>query len=95
MVADRPGVGQNLWDQPYGFGSAYRVNVLTGSNFALDPVFAGGAVQSYLANATGPLAAPASFLAYERISDAAPELLQQCTIQSIHEEFPDDWPEME
>ncbi|KAI6912136.1 GMC oxidoreductase [Hortaea werneckii] len=95
VVSDLAGVGQNLWDQPFGFGISYRVNVLTGSNFALDPVFAANAVASYLANATGPLAAPASFLAYERISDAAPELLSDSTIEAIRDCFPADWPEVE
>lgn len=95
VIADRPGVGQNLWDQPYGFGISYRVNVFTGSNFALSAAYSAAAAESFVVNATGPLAAPASFLAYERISQAAPELLQNCTIEAIQENFPDDWPEIE
>jgi choline dehydrogenase len=95
VLADRPGVGQNLWDQPYGFGPSYRVNFLTGSEFALNPGYAAAAAASFVANGTGPLASPPSFLAFERLVEDAPSLLKNSTIQAIKANFPSDWPDIE
>ncbi|CZT20770.1 related to choline dehydrogenase [Ramularia collo-cygni] len=93
VVADLPGVGQDLWDQPL-WGISYRVNVLTGSESVNNPAYAAMAVELFIANGTGPLASPPSLLAFERLSDSAPELLQNSTLQAL-EDFPSDWPQIE
>ncbi|KAF2767043.1 putative GMC oxidoreductase [Teratosphaeria nubilosa] len=95
VVADRPGVGQNLQDQPFGFGPSYRVNFITGSSYAINPAFAAAADASYLTDATGPLASPASFLAFEKLRSSRPDLLKNATIQALDDAFPDDWPDIE
>ena len=89
-----PGVGQNLWDQPF-FGISYRVNVETGSRLANDPIYAAKAAEQFKNNATGPLTGPPSLLAFERISRSSPALLPNRTISALREGFPEDWPEAE
>jgi choline dehydrogenase len=93
VVADVPGVGQNLQDQPL-IGVAYRVNVPTSSKMVNDPQYAADAATSYLANGTGPLAGPPGLLAFERISDTQPDLLSNETLSAL-EQYPSDWPQLE
>lgn len=93
LVMDLPGVGQNLWDQPL-WGISYRVNVPTGSEMVNNPAYAAMAAESYIANGTGPLASPPSLLAFERLSESAPGLLQNSTLEAL-KKFPSDWPQVE
>jgi choline dehydrogenase len=93
VVADLPGVGQNLQDQPL-IGVAYRVNVPTSSKLVNDPEYAAEAATSYLANGTGPLAGPPGLLAFERISDTQPDLLSNETLSAL-KQYPNDWPQLE
>ena len=53
IVADRPGVGQNMWDHVLG-GPSYRVNVVTTSSLS-NPDFATTAVKQYNEQAMGIL----------------------------------------
>lgn len=53
VLADRPGVGQNMWDHPF-FGPAYDVREVTHSNLA-DPAYAAQATQDYITSRTGIL----------------------------------------
>ncbi|KAL2034586.1 hypothetical protein VTO58DRAFT_105300 [Aureobasidium pullulans] len=93
VIADLPGVGQNLQDQPT-IGSVYRVNVPTSSKLVNDPEYAAEAAASYLANGTGIYAAPPGILAFERISESRPDLLSNDTLLAL-ESMPDDWPQLE
>jgi len=93
VVADLPGVGQNLQDQPT-IGSAYRVNVPTSSKLVNDPEYAAEAAELYLTNGTGILAGPPGILAFDRISETRPELLTNATLSAL-EAYPDDWPQLE
>ncbi|THW24298.1 GMC oxidoreductase [Aureobasidium pullulans] len=93
VIADLPGVGQNLQDQPT-IGSVYRVNVPTSSKLVNDPEYAAEAAASYLANGTGIYAAPPGILAFERISESRPELLSNDTLLAL-KSIPDDWPQLE
>ena len=45
VIADRPGVGQNMWDHTLG-GPSYRVNVVTSDELA-KPEFAAASTQRY------------------------------------------------
>jgi choline dehydrogenase len=93
VIADLPGVGQNLQDQPI-IGTDYRVNVPTSSKLVNDPEYAAEAAASYLANATGILAGPPGLLAFDQISQSKPSLLSNHTLSALAS-YPDDWPELE
>ncbi|KAM0718331.1 hypothetical protein Q7P37_006663 [Cladosporium fusiforme] len=93
VIADLPGVGQNLQDQPF-FGVQNRVSVPTSSNSLNDPEYAAEAAMAYLANGTGPLAGPPGLLAFERISNSKPHLLSNATLEAL-QSYPDDWPQVE
>jgi choline dehydrogenase len=93
VVANLPGVGQNLQDQPL-VGVSYRVSVPTSSHLINDPIYAAEAATLYLANGTGPLAGPPGLLAFERISDNRPELLSKNTLSAL-KQYPADWPQVE
>lgn len=47
VIADLPGVGQNMWDHVVG-GPSFRVNVLTTTELSINPTFNAQAVQDYL-----------------------------------------------
>lgn len=93
VVADLPGVGQNLQDQPF-FGVQNRVSVPTSSESLNNPEAAAEAAMSYLANGTGPLAGPPGLIGFERISDNKPALLTNATLDAL-EAYPEDWPQVE
>ena len=57
VVADRPGVGQNLQDQATTF-VMYQVDLITNSQMSQDPEYAAAVEEEYKANRTGPLTAP-------------------------------------
>jgi choline dehydrogenase len=94
VLANLPGVGQNLQDQPL-LGIAHRVNVPTSSNLVNDPLYAARAATAYLQNGTGPLAGPPGLLAFERISETQPSLLSNTTLLALAQNFPPDWPQLE
>jgi choline dehydrogenase len=56
LVADRPGVGQNMQDHIF-FGISYRVNVMTSNSLAI-PEVAAEAALLYREDQAGPLSAP-------------------------------------
>lgn len=94
VVKDLPGVGQSMMDHIY-FTIAHQVSVVTASRLGYDPEFFAAAVESYRANGTGALTTAANAIAFERLSDHAPELLQNSTIAALNAEFPSDWPDAE
>ena len=47
VLADLPGVGQNMWDHVVG-GPSFRVNVVTSTELDINPTFEAQAVQDYL-----------------------------------------------
>lgn len=93
LVSNLPGVGQNLWDQPL-WGISYRVNVPTSSENVNNPASAAMAAELFRINGTGPLASPPSLLAFERMSQSAPDLLRNTTLEAL-KDFPSDWPDIE
>jgi len=93
VVADRPGVGQNMWDHIL-FGPAYRVNVITGSSLA-NPAFAAQTAADFNRDQTGILAnTGGDFLAWEKIPRSARKSFTNQTERSLAT-FPADWPEIE
>lgn len=94
IIKDLPGVGQSMMDHVY-FGIGYRVDVPTSSKMQYDPEYAAAAAESYRENGTGPLTVAANMAAFERLSDSAPQLLSNATIDALNEEFSSDWPNIE
>ncbi|KAJ9264577.1 CAZyme family AA3 [Paecilomyces variotii] len=94
VIADLPGVGQNMWDHIL-FGPTYRVDVDTYTKVIRDPAFLAEAVVSYITNQTGPLAGNvADYLGFERLPKA---YLDQLSESARHDlaTFPSDWPHIE
>ncbi|KAL8700356.1 MAG: hypothetical protein Q9201_005495 [Fulgogasparrea decipioides] len=91
VLADRPGVGQNMWDHIF-FGPAYEVNTATHSALG-DPGFAARATQEFatsrmrmLTNVGGDL------LAFEKLPEGA---VTNQTSSDLDATFGPDWPDIE
>ena len=94
VVKDLPGVGQNLWDQPW-FASSFRVNVPTASALQNDPAAYAEAIQAYTTGATGPLSiSSGGIFGWEKLPNATRATLSPSTISALSQ-FPADWPELE
>jgi choline dehydrogenase len=92
VVADRPGVGQNMWDHIF-FGPSYRVNVVTGSSMG-NAQFAAKAAEDY-ANQTGILTNTGGDLfAWEKLPNATRASMPRKVLSDLNQ-FPPDWPEIE
>ena len=93
LLADRPGVGQNIWDQP-AFGPTYVVNVPTFSAFG-DPAYLDRANRDYLERQEGPLTNPGGdYFCWEKLPASYRAKLSAAAKAELAE-FPDDWPEVE
>lgn len=94
VIADRPGVGQNMWDHPF-FAPSYRVRVTTFTKFATDLVYAAGQILEALLSKKGVITNPiADFVAFEKIPRFLRSAFSEET-QSKLTKFPSDWPEAE
>ncbi|KAJ5360216.1 Glucose-methanol-choline oxidoreductase [Penicillium concentricum] len=94
IIADRPGVGQNMWDHTF-FAPSYRVRVTTFTEFATNLLYAADQIIEGLVNRSGFLTSPiADFLAWEKIPEFLRSTFSQKT-QSKLAKFPSDWPEAE
>ena len=94
VVADLPGVGQNMWDHPF-FAPSYRVQVDTLTKFATNLVYAAGKAVSGILDKTGPLTNPvADYLAWEKVPESLRSKFTQKSQISLSK-FPSDWPEAE
>ncbi|KAI4258800.1 MAG: hypothetical protein L6R42_004894 [Xanthoria sp. 1 TBL-2021] len=94
VLADLPGVGQNLWDHVY-YGVSFRVNVDTSSRLSNDPVYAAQAAENYTSNQTGPLTAVGAFIGFEKLPASYRKNLSASARERLASVFPDDWPEIE
>ncbi|WOO85351.1 Dehydrogenase patE [Vanrija pseudolonga] len=92
VIADRPGVGQNLTDHAF-FAPSYRVKVETFTRLASDLIYiATQYLFSFIGSQTGPLTNPvADFLAFERL----PGGLVSPDTQKLLDEIPTTWPHIE
>ncbi|TVY75998.1 Dehydrogenase patE [Lachnellula suecica] len=94
VVADRPGVGQNMQDHIF-FGPAYRVDLTTFTKLANDPVYLAAELVVYSANQTGPLTNPvADFLGWEKVPASMRPALGAQALANLSR-YPADWPEIE
>ncbi|KAL9078533.1 MAG: hypothetical protein Q9157_002556 [Trypethelium eluteriae] len=92
-LADLPGVGQNMWDQPI-FGTSHRVNVETASALANNASLTAAAVQAYLHNGSGPLTTGNQYFGWEKLPDPYRSALSNASLEALAT-FPADWPELE
>ncbi|KAK4610621.1 Patulin synthase [Fulvia fulva] len=93
VIADRRGVGQNMWDHVYA-GPSYRVNTLTGSALG-DPARMQAAVEEFLEHQAGPLSNPGGdLLAFEKLPAESRRSLSPAAQRAL-QAFPEDWPEVE
>ncbi|KAE8140285.1 hypothetical protein BDV38DRAFT_269269 [Aspergillus pseudotamarii] len=94
VLADRPGVGQNMWDHPF-FAPSYRVNVDTFTKIATNLL---NLVKDFLNSSimkSGPLTNPvADYLAWEKIPDSLRSTFTSQTLKNLAT-FTSDWPEAE
>ena len=93
VIADRPGVGQNMQDHTY-FGLSYRVNAPTFSSFS-DPAFAAQAASDFNEKAAGLYTSPTTdVLAWEKVPHPLRSSMSNGTLEALAT-FPADWPELE
>lgn len=93
VVADRPGVGQNLQDQATTL-VMYQVDLITNTRLNEDPEYAAAVVEEYKTNRTGPLAAPGGDLfGLEKIPEEFRTGFSNDT-KAYLDELPADWPEI-
>lgn len=93
IIADRPGVGQNMQDHIY-FGPSYRVNAPTFSSFS-DPGFAAQAAKEFNDKAAGMYTNPTTdVLAWEKVPPSLRSTLSNRTRAELAT-VPADWPELE
>ncbi|KAK4864724.1 hypothetical protein LT330_001347 [Penicillium expansum] len=94
LVADRPGVGQNMQDHII-YAPSYRVNVITQSAL-LNEEFEAQANRDYNERAAGIYANPTSdILAWEKIPEPKRSAWFSNHTRQVLAEYPDDWPEVE
>lgn len=94
VVADRPGVGQNLTDHVL-FGPSYEVVFDTLDKVLHDPVVLSESIAEYAVASDGPLTTNvAEFLAFERLPAAATGNLSQAAWEAL-DGLPSDWPHVE
>ena len=93
VVANRPGVGQNMQDHIY-FGQSYRVNAPTLSSLS-DPAFRAQAVAEYNTRVSGIYTNPTTdVLAWEKVPQPMRSSLSNRTLTALAT-YPADWPELE
>ncbi|KAG9853152.1 alcohol oxidase, partial [Aureobasidium melanogenum] len=96
VVADRPGVGQNMWDNPLT-SLSWEVNVETPSVLTNDPSRIYEENEAYITNRTGMLTsdAGADFVGFLKVSNLSVVNISSTTGNAFQSNFPSDWPEVE
>lgn len=93
VVADRPGVGQNMQDHVL-WAASYEVNLETHSRMQ-DPQFAYTQLQAFLTNRTGVLTNTATeLLGWEKLPTKFRASLSNNTRKDL-DDLPRDWPDFE
>lgn len=93
VIADRPGVGQNMQDHIY-FGPSYRVNAPTFSSFN-NVAFAAQAAKDFNEKAAGMYTNPTTdVLAWEKVPQPLRLTMSNSTLAALAT-YPADWPELE
>ncbi|KAI1874081.1 uncharacterized protein JN550_002660 [Neoarthrinium moseri] len=94
VVADRPGVGENLQDHII-FGISQGVNVLTASSLG-DVALFREQERLYVDESAGMLTSPAAdILSWEKLPNSTRSTISNRTLSILASEYPADWPEVE
>ncbi|KAL8919634.1 MAG: hypothetical protein Q9208_006666 [Pyrenodesmia sp. 3 TL-2023] len=92
LLADRPGVGQNMMDHIL-FGSVYPVNLITHTQLTTDPAFLASSISDYNERRTGILTnCGGDLLGFEKLNKTA---VSAQTRQDLDSTFGPDWPDIE
>lgn len=92
VVADVPGVGQNLQD-PILVSVSYPISTPSAQSLTNDPVLNPGFVEEYVRSGTGPYSSAAGFLAHERLPNSTLATLSEATRQKLAS-LPPDSPQL-
>lgn len=92
VVADIPGVGQNLQD-PILMSVTYPISTPSAQSLTNDPALNPGFVNEYLKSGTGPYSSAAGFLAHERLPNSTLATLSEHTRQKLAS-LPSDSPQL-
>ncbi|KAK8115743.1 GMC oxidoreductase-like protein, partial [Apiospora sp. TS-2023a] len=91
LIADRPGVGQNMWDNVL-VGPTFAVGLTTHSSLSR-PEFMAHAVEEFNTNHTGMLSnSGGDIAAFEKVPAG---MVSQETAEALNDTFPPDWPHLE
>lgn len=94
LVADLPGVGQNMWDHVF-FGPSYQVAVSTLTLLTSDPLYLLSQAAAWFLGGNGVLTNPSTdYVAFEKLPLASRSGLSEENKQDLAW-FPPDWPEVE
>ncbi|KAI8266013.1 Dehydrogenase patE [Colletotrichum sp. SAR11_239] len=92
VIADVPGVGQNLQD-PIQIFVAYPVSTPSAQSLTADPTLNSMFIEEYLKSGSGPYSSAAGFLAHERLPNSTLAKLSQDTRDKLAS-VPSDWPQL-
>ncbi|KAL8743615.1 MAG: hypothetical protein Q9190_004057 [Brigantiaea leucoxantha] len=91
VCVDRPGVGQNMWDNAF-FGLTHPVDVATHNRLA-NPGVSGAAVTEYNSQRTGILTnSGGDAIAFEKLPNSS---LSTATRRALDDAYGPDWPDVE
>ncbi|KAK5136462.1 hypothetical protein LTR08_003107 [Meristemomyces frigidus] len=94
VLANRPGVGQNMIDNIL-VAPSYNLD-LESSAIITNPATAGQVAQEYLVNQTGPLTNVGSdYVAFGKVSNLTSANLSVTARKALSDNFPSDWPDAE
>ncbi|KAL8920045.1 MAG: hypothetical protein Q9172_004675 [Xanthocarpia lactea] len=89
VLADLPGVGQNLQDQPI-FGLSQGIDIPVQGRLLQEPE----ALEQFLQNASGPFSSLNGLIAFEKVPPRLRMNISQSALDSL-QKLSDDWPEVE
>lgn len=92
VVADIPGVGQNLQD-PILMSVSYPISTPSAQSLTNDPALNPGFVEEYVRSGTGPYSSAAGFLAHERLPNSTLATLSEAIRQKLAS-LPADSPQL-
>jgi choline dehydrogenase len=94
VIADLPGVGQNMWDHTF-FGPSYRVAVDTFTKLSLSPWYSSYQITAWATTKNGVLTNPsADYISFEKLPPSSRSGFSAANEKDLAW-FPADWPEIE
>lgn len=92
VIADIPGVGQNLQD-PILMSVSYPISTPSAQSLTNDPALNPGFIDEYVKFGTGPYSSAAGFLAHERLPNSTLATLSEATREKLAS-LPPDSPQL-